>query len=100
MDYQVVQPPQSASYSGPTVNWSAPMQAFTGQRQSQPGQQGQQGQSGQLTAQYAQLLQRLMGGQQQPGQPMNIQSPIAMSSGMNPGTIGGTNPALFGSPIY
>lgn len=99
MDYQVVQPPQSASYSGPTVNWSAPLQAFTGQRQ--PGQQGQSGQqSGQLLAQYAQLLQRQLGGQQQPGQPMNIQSPVAMSSGVNPGTIGGTNPALFGSPIY
>lgn len=97
MDYQAVQPPQSASYSGPTVNWSAPLQALTGQRQ---GQQGQQGQSGQLTAQYAQLLQRLMGQQGQAGQPMNIQSPTAMSTGVNSGTIGGTNPALFGSPIY
>ena len=93
MDYQVVQSPQSASYSGPTVNWSAPLQALTGQRQ------GQQGQSGQLTAQYAQLLQRLLAGQQ-PGQPMNIQSPAAMSGGLSPGTPGGTNPALFGSPIY
>ena len=70
--YQVVAGPQSASYAGPTVNWSAPLQALAGQNQ-------QRQKSPQLTAQYAQFLQNLL----------NRGGGSAMPQGYNPNVTGG-----------